>query len=114
MVDRHPVELCSQIHLHLTGEISSESPDVFHLGSVFRGDDETEVMSILPAALDEDFLVGMVALGVKHGGSSLISGYALSLEIGQMLSHWRRTKGFTLMTCNPSLDRHASGCAGEE
>ena len=72
------------------------------------------MMPILRIALDEDFLVGMVALGVKHDGSSLISGYALLLELGDVLGHWRRTEGFTLMTRNPSLDRHAPGCAGEE
>jgi hypothetical protein len=56
----------------------------------------------------------MVAISFKHDGSPLIAGYALSFEIGHVLGHWRRKKGLTLMTRDPSLDRHAPGRAGEE
>jgi hypothetical protein len=49
-----PVELSSQMLLHLAHEIAGEAAQIVHLGGVFWGDDKTKLVAVLPAALDED------------------------------------------------------------
>jgi hypothetical protein len=85
VADRHPVEPCPQILLHLTGEISGEGPDVFHLGGVFRRDDETEVMSVLRTAIRESLTVCVITCCVEHPIQTAVLLDPFPLEITHMI-----------------------------
>ena len=63
MVDRDPVEPGAEIHFHLTHEIAGEAAQVAHVGRILRCDDETKLVTIIPAALHEGAAVSLVLEG---------------------------------------------------
>ncbi|WP_280952078.1 hypothetical protein [Mesorhizobium sp. LSJC280B00] len=55
-----------------------------HLGGILRRNDETELMPVAAAALDEGLAVGLVVDGRVYPALLAVSGDAVALEIAQM------------------------------
>lgn len=80
------IELGSEIPLHVGDEVAGEGLEVDHLGRFFRADDEMEVMPIITAAFGESCFVGRLASGAEHAGLFVVSGGAITSEVGDVSS----------------------------
>src|ERR1700716_1908722 len=77
VVDADPIELGAEIALGLRHEVPCECLEIGKLLSIFRRDDEAEMMAIPFAAIGEGAVIGVVALGIEHSAASTILRYAL-------------------------------------
>ena len=85
VIDGGPVELRAEITFDVGHELAGEGAKISHLGRVFGGHGEPEVMAVVLAALGESLRVGVVGPGVEHPRVRAVAGDAFALEIGDML-----------------------------
>ena len=74
MVDRDPVELGSEVLLHLAHHVAGEGAKIRKPVAVFGRDDETELMPVLPPALHKLAAVRRVGLRSVEPAASLLPG----------------------------------------
>src|SRR5580698_5704111 len=60
MVDSDPVELRTEIGLHLPGEIEGKRLEIGHLAGILWRDDEPEMMPVTLAAVGKGSIIGAV------------------------------------------------------
>lgn len=89
MIDRDPIEPCAQIRLHLTDQIAGEALEILELGSILRGDDETEMMAILFTAPREAQIIRLVARSIERHPRLPVPADALALQIGEVFRERR-------------------------
>src|SRR3977135_3989141 len=63
VVDRDPIEPSAEILLHLPHHIAGEAAQIGETVAVLRGDDEAELMAVLPTAFGEGLAVRRLGLG---------------------------------------------------
>jgi len=79
-----PIEAGVQVLLHLPHEVAGEAAQIIHLAGVFRRDDESELVPVLPAPLDEGAAVRIVFQRRIGAALFAVAGDAIAFEIAQM------------------------------
>ena len=74
VVDRDPVELRSEVCLHLLHHVAGEGAKVGKLIAVFGRDDESELMPVLASALQKRAPVRRVSSPLRKASLSLLPG----------------------------------------
>jgi hypothetical protein len=83
MIDGDPVEPCVEVLFDLPHQVADEAAQIGHLNGIFGGDDEAELVAVLPTTLDEGLAVGFV-LQSRIGPAFLaITGDPIAFEIAQ-------------------------------
>jgi hypothetical protein len=108
MVDSDPVELRTEIGLHLPGEIEGKRLEIGHLAGILWRDDEPEMMPVTLAAVGKGSIIGAVARGVEHDALLAVTDDALPLEIGEVSGKRRGPEGAALMA-HACFDHDAPG-----
>src|SRR3974390_2670250 len=108
MIKADPIELGTQIALHIGYEIAGESLEIAHFGGILRADDEPEMMPVLFAPFRKGLVVGGIASAVEHLGIAAIHRDALALEIGNVRRKGRRTEAAPVMPDDTRLDDDAA------
>jgi hypothetical protein len=84
VIDGDPIEGGVEVLLHLLHELPREGLEVAELDAILGGDDEPELVPVLPAAVDEVLGVGLV-VGRRVGVPALpVQGDALALQVAQV------------------------------
>ena len=60
MIDRDPVEACTEVRLYLSHEVAGKTSQIGHFIGVFGRHDKTELMPIVSTPLDKGFAVSFV------------------------------------------------------
>ena len=81
VVDRDPVQPRAQILLHLPHHVTGEGTQVREVVAVLRGDDEAELVAVLPAALGEGLAVRLLGLGAIEPAALPITRRAVALKV---------------------------------
>ena len=81
VIDRNPVQFRPEVLLHLPHHVPREGPYVGKLRAVFRGDDEPELVAVLPPAFDERLAVHLVAGGAVQPSSLAVARGAVALQV---------------------------------
>src|SRR3546814_2680085 len=92
VIDRHPVETCAEILFHAGQQFAGEGPNIFKFGSIFRRDNEAEVMPIIGAAFGKSITVDRAIAVAEQLGILSVPGDSVTLEIGQVPGERRRGK----------------------
>jgi len=108
VIDRDPIELGSEIALHLGGKIAGECLQVGHLGRILRRNDEAEVMPIVVAALRESSDISPVLLGIEHVRLLAVEGDTVALQVRDMSCERCRAEGASLMPDDAGLHDDAA------
>jgi len=84
VIDSDPVELRAEILLHLPHQVAGEAFQVVEFGGVLGRDDETELVAVLAAAVEERLAVGLVF--ERRIGAALVAvaRHPIAFEIAQM------------------------------
>ena len=105
VVDRDPVQPRSQISLGLGHQFAGRGPKVSQVAGVLGRDDETEVVSVVFAALGEGGVVGR-PVTVEHLGGRTVAGHALPPQVSQMLDQRRGRVALSAVANDAGLDDH--------
>jgi hypothetical protein len=65
VIDGNPVELCAEVARGIDHQLTGKGAEVGHLGRLFRRDDETEMVAVLFAPLDEGALIDGVGSRIE-------------------------------------------------
>ena len=84
MIDRHPIELGTEIFLHAVHQAAGERLEVVVFRAVLGRDDEAELMAVALGTLQEGFSVRPVLLGAVKLTRLALAGHAVALDIPQM------------------------------
>ena len=60
VIDCDPVDLRVEVPFHLSHQVAGEAAQVAHLDGILRGDDEAELVVVLPATLDEGAAIRLI------------------------------------------------------
>src|SRR3974390_426248 len=108
MIKADPIELGTQIALHIGYEIAGESLEIAHFGGILRADDEPEMMPVVFAPFRKSLVVGAIASAVEHLGIAAVHRDALTLEIGDVRRKRRRTEAPPAMPYDARFDDDAA------
>jgi hypothetical protein len=99
LIDRHPVEVGSEVALDIAQQFARERAEVVQLGGVFRRNDETKVTPVILAAFGEGAFVSYFRVRVEHPSILAVSG------------NWERrgAEAAALVTHDTRLHHHAPG-----
>ena len=113
MVNGDPVETCAKIPFHLAQQVSGKAPHIGQFGRVFGRNNETEMVTVIGAALGEGSAVDGLVAAAEQRRILPVAGHAIALEIGQVLCQRRGSEASPAMPHDPRLDDHtALTCAG--
>jgi len=87
MIDRDPVEFCSEIRLHLLHQTARGLARVGHFHPFLGGDDETELVPVIAAAVQEGATILHVALARVNLPLLAILRHAVTFEIAEVRVH---------------------------
>src|SRR3989344_9575024 len=106
MVDRHPIELCPKILLHLRHQPAHERLQVGILVGVLGRHDEPELAAVAVTPFEERLAIGVAAVGRVERTSLALTGHAVALNIAKM--RLRTAHAFPAKADRPYLDDHAA------
>jgi hypothetical protein len=109
VIDRHPVELRSEVALDIIKQFARERAQVLQFAGVFGRNDKTKVMPVIPAAFGEGAFVGHFRVRVEHPSIFAVSGDSLPFQVIDVLGEGRRAEAAALVTHNTRLHHHAPG-----
>jgi len=84
MIDSDPVEPRPEVLLHLPHHVAGEGAQVREPVAVLRGDDEAELVAVLPAALRERVAIRNVRPCAVKPAALAIAGRAIALQVTDM------------------------------
>lgn len=105
VIDRHPIQPRSQVGLHAVHQVPGVGAQVVQLGSVFRGNNETEMVSVVLAAFLEGIEVGMVGLRPVGTARLAVPAGTVALDVAQVLGE--RLRAGVALVDQQRLDGHA-------
>ena len=117
VIDRDPVELGAEIGLHRLHQVAGGLPQVSQLDAFLGGHDESELVAVVAAPVEEGAAVIYVALGGIDLSLLAAAVDAIALQIAQVGVH-RLGAGEPATACraplgvelhDPGLHRHAPG-----
>ena len=107
MIDRNPVDGCAEILARAGHQIAGERAQVGHLGRVLGRYDKAEMVPVIRAALGEGRHVGGVAARIEQAGVRAVPGYAVALQIAEMLDERCRAETRPALSHDAGLDDDA-------
>src|SRR5437868_10022972 len=105
MVHRHPVELRSEVLLGLRHEPADHGLQVGIFGTIFRCDDEPELVAVSAATFEECLAVGTIEFGRIEPAALTFARGAVALEISQVRGC--AIGALAAKSHEPRLDDHA-------
>ena len=105
VIHRHPIQPRSQVGLHAVHQVPGVGAQVVQLGSVFRGNNETEMVSVVLAAFLEGIEVGMVGLRPVGTARLAVPAGTVALDVAQVLGE--RLRAGVALVDQQRLDGHA-------
>jgi hypothetical protein len=108
MVDRDPVEAGAEVLLHLPHEVTREATQVAQVSGILGGDDEAELVAVVPAARQEGAALSPVLQGRVGVALLAIPGDPVAFQIAQVgagcLAGLAGHLGATRLTLRVELD----------